>query len=388
MKSDIELHCDFCGGVCAVAYHPQSSIRNVGVFLCKSCGLAQSFQVGVRPAEKRRTTSADADWGNLRHGKGARLAANLELINAHVPLASLSRVLDIGSNRGAFVLWLHTNHPHLAITALEPDASVVDAYEQQPELELILDRAENVTLPAGMFDFVYLSHTLEHAASAAAMLRQSYDALGDSGMMFLEIPNLDAIASPHIVEEYFIDKHSFHFDRDILLSFCRHVGFETMAGEADADPFNVTLLLRKGRNQSPFGASPERVERNRKLIKEYSQALPDNRAVLRRIVETKLTPLAARQRVAFWGAGRIFDALVKFGGLRSDQIYALLDRFLGGIVAEIHGLKVQAPDTLKRLEPDVVVVLGRSSEDAMVQEAHAHGVRHVIKFSDLFDQCR
>lgn len=361
----------------------------MAIWVCPECGLVQSRAGGPRP-ERVRTLSTDADWGNVRHGKGVRFAVLRDLIGELVDWSQVRRALDVGSNRGDFILWAHAEHPETELWAVEPDAGVVEDYRELPGLHLILDRIEHLALPDQAFDLVFCSHTLEHAASAAAMLRQMHDCLRPGGWLVLEIPNIAAIALPDTVEEFFIDKHTFHFDRDTLLDFVRQSGYEVVRGAEDQDPLNITLLLRRAGPAVVYrpadGAA--RARRHDAWIAGYGPRLSENRALLRRLVDEKLRPLGQRQKVAYWGAGRIFDALVKYGGLQAENVYMLVDRHLHGIVAQTHGVAIDKPERLRIREPQVCVVLGRSGEEAMARAAYAFGVRHVLKFSELLEQVR
>lgn len=387
----INPQCDFCSASLeATVYQPQNSQRAAQVCICSHCGLTQSIY-GITHFKRISTLSCDADWGNVRHGKGARLKAALCMLNKHVDWATVHRVLDVGSNRGDFLLWLRKNQPHKVIHAVEPDSSLVGTYQNESGIELTIARLEDITLiPAG-YDFIYCAHTLEHASSASNMLRQLFTALVPNGLLYLEVPNIEAIALHDTIEEFFIDKHTFHFDRSGLIDFIGSLGFEIVSGKDDIDPFNIALLLCRG----PDGGIPTyqlkhagSVEAHRMLIDNYIHILTDNRVRLRRLVNEHIIPFMGRQKVAFWGAGRIFDALVKYGNLDTTQVQCLVDSHLWGIVSETHGVAIQRPEYLKRFEPQVVIILARSSAEAIVDEVHRFGVRHAIKFQDLLAQCQ
>lgn len=385
MSSIIDQACDRCGTVALSAlYTPIGTRRGVQVALCQQCGLVQSIQTISTPSERIQSLSCDADWGNVRHGKGARLNSAITFISDHVVWPHLRRVLDVGANRGDFVLWIAEHSSNAEIIAVEPDVNVLNAYREVPRINTIVGRFETVELIAP-FDFIYCSHTLEHAQSSRKMLERLRDLLGDQGLLYLEVPALEAISKSGIVEEYFIDKHTFHFDRKGLREWVSELGLCVVAENDSHDLYNITLLLKRG-EQHPSFCNSERVEHNRKLIHNYLKQLEANRKILKYMVEQQLRPLATRQRVAYFGAGRIFDALVKYGGLDPHSVHVLVDSYLHGKVPEIHGLPIEKPAALKQFEPQVCVVLGRSAEDQMRAVAIRHGIRHVITFSELFEQ--
>lgn len=391
MSSTEHSSCDFCK--CSLSmepdYIPIGTRRGMTVHVCPSCGLTQSRQ-GKRDLQRSRTLSTDADWGNVRHGKSARFGALLRILEREIAWVSVRRVADIGANRGDFVLWLNENHPDIESWAIEPDTNIISHYAEIPNLHLHTCRLESLQLPASQFDLIFCSHTLEHADSAAEMLNTLHRALRPGGLLLLDIPNLEGISSNDIIEEFFIDKHSFHFDRETLLDYLPSAGYSVLQGSGDEDVYNVTLLLRRENLNIHYCPTDgvKRAARNRQWLASFTQRLPANRILLQDIVDKKLRPLAKRQKVAYWGAGRIFDALVRYGGLGPQDVYCLVDRHLQGIVEKTHGLKIERPESLLIHEPQVIVVLARSAEELIARSAYSFGIRHVIKFSELLGQVR
>ncbi len=389
-RSTIDAACDFCGtALDRVIYIPQKSRRGAEVALCGKCGLLQTLY-GRPETERISTLSCDADWGNVRHGKGVRFDAAREAL-AGVDWSGMSQVLDVGSNRGDFVRWVNRLHPHLSIHAVEPDARVVGSYRDDDAFEMSISRLEDLVLDAARYDFVYCSHTLEHAASASGMLTQISHALVPGGLLFLEVPNIAALRLEDTVEEFFIDKHTFHFDRAGLVDYVEHLGFEVLSAEDDNDIYNVSLLVKRANppNATPYSPAVEvELAAKKALLATYADILAANRRKLKQLVDNLIIPFVARQKVAFWGAARIFDALVKYGGLSSNQVGCLVDSHLWSIVGQTHGTPIRKPDYLKRYEPQVVIVLARSAATHIANDVRSLGIRHVVKFQDLLSQCR
>ena len=120
----------------------------------------------------------------------------------------------------------------------------------------------------------------------------------------------------------------------------------------------------------------------------YINNLEENRKILKKVV-TKLEPFLARQKVAFWGGGRIFDALVRYGGLDPKKLLCVIDKYLWPIVPEVHGIKIHRPEYLKMAQPDVIVILARSSLEEIAREIRLFGFRRtVIPFTDLLQEAR
>ena len=142
--------------------------------------------------------------------------------------------------------------------------------------------------------------------------------------------------------------------------------------------WDIRLLLRKSREAIPYRAYGFAVDETRRWIADYQSNMERNRAALPEIVAW----LEGYHRVAYWGAGRIFDALVRYGGLHNVSMLA--DGMLSGVVDKVHGIELCRPEELAAMEPNVVVVLARTSNDAMVEQARRYAPT-VLTFNDLLD---
>lgn len=378
-----ETSCDFCRGRLLLSYEVPDSAMGMHVMICSNCGLAQSIQTKPKPEQRTIKASSGADWGNIRHGKGLRFEKSLPLLERFVPWQEVGKVLDVGANRGHFVLWCKEYNPKAMIVAVEPDNHVVEKYANAERIQLINDRLENIKLPAEHFDFVYCSHTLEHALSARQMVEDITKTLKHGGHLFLEVPNIEVIQDADVVEEFFIDKHTFHFNRSVLLDLLRAYGFEVVFGEEETDRSNITIIAKKTIDSSPAVWSAEYLPKeNSNLINNYQTILTANRNKLKNVAK-KLSALAERQALVCWGGGRIFDALVKFGDLETKNIKYVVDKYLAQYLDSVHGLSLKDPNYLRTDAPDIVVILAKSSADEIEQEIRRYGVRHVVKFREL-----
>jgi len=383
MKSSI--NCNFCkSSELQKVYEPINSKRGSEVYLCEKCGLLQTLH---KTKEKRRivSISCDADWGNIRHGKKTRLQQNTRFIQKKINFTSIKNCLDIGANRGDFVKWLRGNHPHIKITALEPDTSLID-YENIG-VDIIPIKFESTTFNKQKYDLIYCCHTLEHADSLATFLENCYKMLNKGGYLFIDVPNAEIITyDRNIVEEFFIDKHNFHFIPETLVHIFNLSGFRVISKEID--PYNISLILVKDNKKTNFPISKMVLNKEKHSLHIYQKKLQENRKVLRKICDEKLKTFLQRQKVGFWGASRIFDALIKYGGINRELVYILVDKFISQILKEVYGIPVKDPVWLKIYEPHVIFVLARSSSNKIESIAHEMGFRWVVTFDELMEQAR
>jgi hypothetical protein len=116
-------------------------------------------------------------------------------------------------------------------------------------------------------------------------------------------------------------------------------------------------------------AYPGEAERSLALIARYQRTLSANRAKLRLAVKA-LARLGCT-RVVVWGAGRLFDGLVRFGGLNPGRLSGIVDAHLGMYVESVHGRPVVDPARLPALQPDLVVIASRAYAEEIRRAAEA-----------------
>ena len=353
--------CDLCASDrLELAYKPPTSMRGLAVFVCKKCGLVQSLPRIDHVSSRNVAISGGANWGNIRYGKSFLTDRAITLLTSILDLGMVCNCLDVGANRGSFVLRLHEIAPQANILAVEPDGHIVSDYVDIPGIELVVDRIENVSLPDEQFDLVYCSHTLEHLKSPRQSLVQIRQAMTYDGLLYLEVPNLNFIARKDIVEEWFIDKHLYHFSPEALRNYLRWAGFHVVRETLTQDEENITFIASKSdtNDSDVFGYDSQLAQRSMKMIKQYQAIVHNNQSNLQNAARY-IERLASSQQVVVWGGGRIFDSLVRYGELDVTMLDGVVDKYLTTFVGSVHGCPLLSPADIPVLAPEVVVIASR-----------------------------
>ena len=210
--------CDLCGQEALhFAYQPERSTRGLKVHVCGHCGLVQSLpRIDRTQARHDAAVSGGADWGNVRYGKGFRTQAAMDALARHAKLDAPLALLDVGSNRGSFAKSFLDAAPKANLTAVEPDERYADSCADLPRTKLIWSRTEQTDFPDASFDIVHSCHTIEHLAAPFQALKDHARVLKQGGLMVLDAPNIALIGGDDILEEWFIDKHLYHFSKITL----------------------------------------------------------------------------------------------------------------------------------------------------------------------------
>lgn len=379
-----KVECDFCQGYKVEGvYRPADSMREAEVSVCHDCGLVQTVY-GLNQYERHAgSISSGAGWGNIRHGKQLRLDVNMHLIEKYISTEP-GCVLDIGANRGDFINWVNKYRPGVHVDAIEPDISLHHLYESNTNVKIIGNRIEDVDLKPGGYDFALCLHSLEHAASALGMLSQARNSLRPGGHLLLELPDLEQINDVFIVEEFFIDKHSFHLDDFTLRRCFSYLGLKVV-DQLVPDGRNLNYILEVVA-PSDMLLDNAVAQMNILSIKRFANNLESNRSKLSAIAH-QISTLAQRQKVGIWGGGRIFDALVRFGGLDINGLL-VIDDYLAGKIESVHGVSIRKSTTLRIEKPQVLFVLAKGSAKQIEKLARSYGVRNIVTFDDMFSRLR
>jgi SAM-dependent methyltransferase len=369
-------------------YKPERSTRGLTIHLCGVCGLIQSLPRIDRATRAPAAVSSGADWGNVRYGKGFRTQIAVEALRRHTDFTSDFTLLDVGSNRGSFARAFLDAAPAAHLTALEPDERVASSCAGLPRTELVWSRIENVALETRRFDAIHSCHTIEHLIHPAATLADHHRTLKDGGILVLDAPNTAILGADDIVEEWFIDKHLYHFSERTLTRMLEAAGFEILERPDPKDRSNLLFVCRKaGRLPANGVFDLEEVDYARDLMATYVGTRARNLAALT-AVALELRKLAPR-RVAMWGAGRLFDSLVVHGHFDATSLTLLIDKHLKAHVGERHGCALAGPEGLADARPGVVVVMSRDFAREIAEEVgRLTPSAEIILYSDLMSRAR
>ncbi|MBV9541455.1 MAG: class I SAM-dependent methyltransferase [Alphaproteobacteria bacterium] len=333
--------------------------------------------------------SGGADWGNVRYGKGFRTQIALDAVKAHVDVTREFTLLDVGSNRGSFARAFLAAAPNAHLVAVEPDERVAASCAGMPRTQLVQARIEAVALETRRFDVIHSCHTIEHLAHPMHTLADHHRTLKDGGILVLDAPNTALLGSDDIIEEWFIDKHLYHFSARTLTRMIEAAGFTILQTPDPKDRSNLFFVAKKnGKKPAQHVASDLlEVEYAQDLMAIYVANRARNMAALTKVA-MELSKMAPR-RVAMWGAGRLFDSLVTYGKFDTQHLTTLVDKHLKAHVGERHGFALSAPEELVESKPGVVVVMSRDFAHEIAAEVNklTPGAE-IVLYADLIGRAR
>jgi SAM-dependent methyltransferase len=372
----------------AQVYEPERSTRGLKIYLCQHCGLVQSLPRIDRAPRRNAAVSGGADWGNVRYGKAFRTKAALDALARHADFSKPISLLDVGSNRGSFVKAFLEAAPESQVFALEPDERVANACANLERTDLMVSRIEDVALETERFDIIHSCHTIEHLAHPQDVLADHWRTLKPGGLLVVDAPNAAILDSDDIIEEWFIDKHLYHFSARTLIRMVRAAGFDIIEAPDANDRTNLLIVACKSdKAVRANNDDPLEVAEAERLVAAYGSTRARNLSSLTALA-SEIAQMAPKG-VAMWGAGRLFDSLVTHGGFEPSILSSLIDKHLKQYVSERHGRALDAPESLTQADPGVVIVMSRGFAKEIADEAKSLAPRaEIIFYSDLMARAR
>jgi SAM-dependent methyltransferase len=309
-------------------------------------------------------------------------------LRARADLGQPLSVLDVGSNRGSFARALLAAAPSARLTCVEPDERVAVSCSDIERVESVCARIEDTSFSDEAFDVIHSCHTIEHLRSPNAVLAEHWRTLKPGGLLIVDAPNIGLISSDDILEEWFIDKHLFHFSAGTLARLLNAGGFEVIDGPDPSDRENLLLAARKRPVAArPIARAAREADHGLELITLYVAKRARNLAALTKVA-AEIASLS-HKRVVLWGAGRLFDALVLHGGFDPKSLALLIDTHLTMHVDERHGMTLSGPEELASANPGLIVVMSRAfaGEIAKIAKLQAPNAE-IVLYSDLLSRAR
>jgi SAM-dependent methyltransferase len=268
--------CRLCGGLKKIPVSQKDRHGNpLETVLCAGCGvvtnrpipsdeeLATFYREKYRKEYKGLTIPRLRQvWRNFRREED-HFAFNWEIYR------NRKNCLDLGSGSGEFMFLLKS----LGIKCLgvEPDEDYSAYCRERLGLDVRTQTLEETGFPDGSFDFIRLSHVLEHMPDPVRSLKTLQRWLSEDGTLYLETPNIEAEAGRKMRGSMFHFGHIFNFNPFTLRLAAKGAGLqeapECATKLADA---TGTFFVKRAASTSPLEGALENAERMRSAMEAHN----------------------------------------------------------------------------------------------------------------------
>lgn len=287
-----------------------------------------------------------------------------------------SSILDIGCARGGMLEALR-RAGYTRVIGMDPSANCVaacrakglDAYQGS-----LQDQA------AWRYDFVILSHVLEHVWDVRAALRGVRDRLQPEGQYYIEVPNalryVDYLAIPFLD---FNREHVNHFSLDHLRDALDKAGLHLSdRGERELETphgrYPAIWAVGGIEHGRPRGhwTWPDDGKLRRSLLKYVDQS----GALLERMEGELAAKLDGHEKVILWGYGEFAQQLLRTRTLQRLQLEQVIDhdpRKQGQLLGDV---PVEMPWQIRYEYP--ILVASIVNREGIMQDARKLGLRNPV----------
>jgi 2-polyprenyl-3-methyl-5-hydroxy-6-metoxy-1,4-benzoquinol methylase len=253
--------------------------------ICKNCGLVFSDPFPIDTTEYYQKNYRILYKGTyspkIKHIYRAANVATERYKRLEIHLAGKKKVLEIGSGGGEFSYLL--TKKGFDVSAIEPNEGYGNYSKEQYGLNVQIGFAQNLEFAVETFDFITMSHVLEHVDNPTTMLEKLRTWLKPNGILALEVPNVEAVCqSP---KSTFHTAHLFNFNQATLALLAEKTGYSVIESFLSDDGGNLTLIAQKTKTANSsfeIAGNYEKVfatVKNHTVLNHYLSAFPYLRLV-------------------------------------------------------------------------------------------------------------
>jgi SAM-dependent methyltransferase len=142
-------------------------------------------------------------------------------------------VLEIGSGEGFNLISIKNKFPNSKLFAIEP-STVSSEILKRNDINVISNDADsNWEETSPKFDVIIMRHVLEHMINPIELLKKIKNALSETGILYIAVPNSYKPKSP--LKDWIRVPHTFYFSKDSLNIILNKSGLKTIGEITEGD---------------------------------------------------------------------------------------------------------------------------------------------------------
>lgn len=318
------------------------------------------------------------------YGVGGTTPADLErysryysLMEPHITSKD-AKIIDVGCSKGGFLNFLRSKGFH-DLTGVELDPICAEYARKNHQLTVLEGSASSLPLAGKSSDVLTYSHVLEHIENPLKILEEARRVLKDDGLLFIEVPNALSYDKAKLFDYYYwlgMREHINHFDSAHLSMLLASAGFDSLEKSEVIVNLAEHPTPQEGKYAFPMLAAVFKKSSVKEPPHVYDTSLSS--AITRYITQETTIAEAGRQKLSalaksgkpvyIWGIALEFFCLYSFGGLKDCNIQSLIDKSPFKQTKTVNGLPIQAPEVLKSVGSEAVVILTSSFHAGAMQK--------------------
>ena len=385
--------CAVCGSVRKTAVYHQQFINptqhgfhsGYDVVVCQDCGFAFADRLPPQSvideyyrdmAKKTALLEKQINKGSLEPDFVIRMH-EYSLGNILPHLRQNDSILDVGCYTG-HLLHLLKQRGFDNLKGLDPSEFASKVAREKYGIEVIVgslfDRGD-----IGRFDFITLTHVIEHIVDLRSFVLRLRDLLTEEGRIYIECPDVhnfflasksdESIQSEHKVPFFqFSVEHVNFFSATSLGNLMASLGFREVMVDRQVSTLAVLASVWQ---RCPFKNDSAVIPSLEKYIADSERAFTE--------INTKLDRLArSRQPIVVWGAGLHTQRLLAASNLRSANIVLFVDSDPGYHGATLGGIEIKEPTEVRNMPGLPIVISSETYQTEIVDQIRDMGLNNEL----------
>jgi len=228
-----------------------------------------------------------------------------------------------------------------------------------------------------VFDFVILTHVLEHIAELTSFLSRLKTLMNENGLLYVEVPDANNFfysdSPDHLAEhkepfQQFSVEHINYFGAVSLVNLMEAHGFEKVFIQPQVSTLAVIASVWSCR---AVGMDTQTADSLRSYIRESRERLASVTAVIDKLVQSKA-------EIIVWGAGLHTQKLLAAGALAEGKIAAFVDSdpaYHGGLLL---GKPILPPQEIPRLGDLPILVSSKLHQESIASQIRNMGLNNQV----------
>lgn len=281
------------------------------------------------------------------------------------------RILEIGCGKGEFLLLLCELGPNHGL-GFDPGYLPERARKEVANVRFVQDFYSEKYSDC-QADFVCCKMTLEHIQPTAEFMGMVRSAIGDrpDTVVFFQVPEVTRILRDCAFEDVYYE-HCSYFSPASLDYLFRSTGFAVSRTDSEYDGQYLTIEAHCGPVEEAVPTAAE-LPRPAELVATFPERFQAKLAQWR---ENLGAARAAGQKVVLWGSGSKAVSFLTTLGLTDEVAHAVdINPHRHGHFMPGTGHEIVAPEFLRELQPDLVIVMNAIYEPEIVADLARMGLQ-------------
>jgi len=229
-----------------------SNLGEFDIIICDRCGLGYTNPFPTEQTSHLLYNEKNSNDFDIIKGSIIDYLKNFFSIRLLKKLGSgggrsVKNVLDYSTGNGRYAWAASKVFPNALIHAVD--------YQETPPF-LLLNNNPRIKyfkntnfFTAKKYDLIFLRHVLEHTYDPAGLIQYLGKYLSDSGILYIEVPNLDSGCAKFFKKyspSFYVPRHIFHFTGKSLASVIEEAGLNYEIGKIEMPMMGNTFAILTG----------------------------------------------------------------------------------------------------------------------------------------------